>query len=55
MSSTVPRLCPHCHREVRPQSRFCPHCGRGLGAAVADPNLLNGGNYRIIRSLTKGL
>ncbi|HHX45136.1 MAG TPA: protein kinase [Chloroflexi bacterium] len=54
MMSTAPRLCPHCHREVRPQSRFCPHCGQGLGTTAADPNLLNGGNYRIIRSLTRG-
>ena len=53
MMSTAPRLCPHCHREVRPQSRFCPIAGRAWPTA-ADPKPLNGGNYRIIRSLTRG-
>jgi serine/threonine protein kinase len=54
MTDNSPRLCPYCRHEVRPQSRFCPYCGWSLGVAATEPNLLNGGNYRIVRSLTKG-
>jgi len=54
MTDSLLRFCPHCQREVRPQSRFCPHCGRGIGATAVEPGLLDSGHYRIVRSLTKG-
>ncbi len=54
MTESPLRFCPHCQGEVRLQSRFCPHCGRGIGATAVEPGLLDGGHYRIVRSLTKG-
>ncbi|MHB1357488.1 MAG: serine/threonine-protein kinase [Anaerolineae bacterium] len=46
--------CPDCHRDVRPQSRFCPYCGVLLARRLDTGSALNGGNYHIVRSLSKG-
>jgi len=50
----VTAVCPSCHAELRSQSRFCPKCGQLLEARLAPGALLKGGDYRIVRSLTKG-
>ncbi len=46
--------CTYCGQELRPQSRFCPRCGRPLEARLQPGSELNGGDYRIVRSLSKG-
>lgn len=46
--------CPFCGQPTREQSRFCPRCGRTLEARLAVGAQLKGGDYRIVRSLTKG-
>ena len=37
-----------------PQSRFCPRCGRPVAAAAELTGALRGGDYRIVRSISKG-
>ena len=46
--------CPCCGGELRAQSRFCPVCGASLEARLVPGATLKGGDYRIVRSLTKG-
>ncbi|MFH1084471.1 MAG: serine/threonine-protein kinase [Chloroflexota bacterium] len=46
--------CPACGQPVREQSRFCPTCGYALEARLAAGTVLDGGNYRIVRSISKG-
>lgn len=48
------RSCPECGSEIGPRSRFCPRCGTSLEARLIPGDQLKGGDYRIIRSLTKG-
>lgn len=48
------RSCPACSRPVRDQSRFCPYCGASLEARLAPGDQLKGGDYRIVRTLTRG-
>jgi len=39
---------------VRPQARFCPRCGKLLDGRLAPGTELANGDYRIIRSISKG-
>jgi serine/threonine protein kinase len=46
--------CPSCGQPVTTEARFCPKCGRPLEVPLVPGSLLKGGDYRIVRSLTKG-
>lgn len=46
--------CPACQREVLPSSRFCPYCSAALAGKITVGSTLDGGIYRIQRSLSKG-
>lgn len=46
--------CPHCRRTVLPRSRFCPYCGILLARPLTAGDRLDGGNYIVERSLSKG-
>ena len=48
------RICPFCGQGVRPQARFCPRCGKRLEGRLAPGAELDGGNYRIVQSISKG-
>jgi serine/threonine protein kinase len=50
----VTPTCPCCGGEIRTQSRFCPTCGTSLEARLVPGALIKGGDYRIVRSLSKG-
>jgi serine/threonine protein kinase len=47
-------VCPSCGQQTRAQSRFCPNCGRPLDGRLAPGTLLGKGDYRIVRSISKG-
>jgi serine/threonine-protein kinase len=46
--------CPACGQDLRAQSRFCPHCGRPLDGRLAPGTALSRGDFRIVRSISKG-
>jgi len=49
--------CPNCGRLNRPGARYCASCQSPLGvpdASISSGQLLDGGNYRIVRPLGKG-
>ena len=46
--------CPRCGHGTRPHSRYCPKCGQALETRLEAGCSLNSGDYRVIRSLTKG-
>jgi serine/threonine protein kinase len=46
--------CPACGAPLRPQSRFCPHCGRPTATPTELTGALRGGDYEIVRSISKG-
>lgn len=46
--------CPACGSPLRPQARFCPRCGRPAVAPVELTGALRGGDYEIVRSISKG-
>jgi serine/threonine protein kinase len=49
--------CPNCGRLNRPGSRYCASCQSPLGmpdAGISAGQLLDGGNYRVVRPLGKG-
>ena len=51
--------CPNCGRLNRPGARYCASCQSPLGGTDADARvgtgqLLDGGNYRVVRPLGKG-
>ncbi|MBN1137929.1 MAG: protein kinase [Anaerolineae bacterium] len=49
--------CPNCGRLNRPGARYCASCQSPLGAAdarISPGQLLDGGNYRVVRPLGKG-
>ena len=46
--------CPACGQDLRTQSRFCPQCGRPLDGRLAPGTELSRGDFRIVRSISKG-
>ena len=46
--------CPSCGHGVRATARYCPQCGTRLDARLSPGDVLNRGDYSIVRSLTKG-
>jgi len=50
----VARSCPFCGQVVRARARFCPRCGRLLEARLAPDAELAGGDYQVVRSISKG-
>lgn len=48
------QACPACGSALRPQARFCPRCGRAVEVRLGPGTVLQGGDYTIVRSLSKG-
>jgi len=48
------RTCPQCGQAVRPQALYCQRCGRRLDGPLEPGAELAGGDYRIVRSMSKG-
>ncbi len=46
--------CPSCGGPVRAAARFCPRCGYLLAKQLAPGAELSGGDYQIVRSISKG-
>lgn len=46
--------CPFCGGDIRPQARFCPHCGRHIAVRLGPGTPLQGGEYTVVRSISKG-
>jgi serine/threonine protein kinase len=46
--------CPSCGSPVRDEARFCPRCGYHLSPRLDPGTELDGGDYRIVRSISKG-
>lgn len=46
--------CPSCGQQIRAQSRFCPLCGKPLDGRLAPGVAVGNGDYRIVRSISKG-
>lgn len=47
-------VCTNCGTPLRPQSRFCARCGRPVGTSAELMGTLRGGEYEIVRSISKG-
>ena len=48
------RSCLRCGQALRPEARFCPRCGVALNTRLLPGTELKNGDYRIVRSLSKG-
>jgi len=48
------RTCLACGAPLRPQARFCPRCGQPIEVRLGPGVTLQGGDYTIVRSLSKG-
>jgi serine/threonine protein kinase len=61
MASSLGPTCPYCGQANRPSARFCSHCGQPLQAGqpfvyvpLQPGQLIHGGDYRIVKPLSKG-